>query len=180
MITSVVRQGCIKSPWLFNVYMDAVVKMGMGRRGVRFQEEKRECRLPGLLCADDLVLCGDSEEDLKVMGGHFTEVCRRRGLKINAGKSKVMVLGGEEELECEVQVDGIRLEHVLESKYLGCVLDKSECNRKVASERRVAFAIRSLVSAWSLHLQCARVLHESLMVPVLTCGRDNGMEGGEV
>ena len=57
-----VRQVCIMSPWLFNVYMDAVmkeVKMGMGRRGVRFQEEGREWRLPGLLYADDMVLCGD-------------------------------------------------------------------------------------------------------------------------
>ena len=42
-IDSGVRQVCIMSPWLFNVYMDAVVKgvkMGMGRRGVRFQEER--------------------------------------------------------------------------------------------------------------------------------------------
>ena len=41
------------------------------------------------------------------MFGHFAEVCRRRGLKFNAGKSKVMALGGEEGLECEVCVDGI-------------------------------------------------------------------------
>ena len=52
------------SPWLFNEYMNAVmkeVKIGMGRRGVRFQEEGRECRLPGLLNAVDLVLCSESE-----------------------------------------------------------------------------------------------------------------------
>ena len=61
--------------------------------------------MPGLLYADDLVLCGESEEDLRAMVGHFVEVCRRRGLKVNAGKSKVMVLGGEEGLECEVCVD---------------------------------------------------------------------------
>ena len=45
------------SPWLFNVCVDAVmkeVKMGMGRRGVRFQEG-RAWILPGLLYADDLV-----------------------------------------------------------------------------------------------------------------------------
>ena len=35
------------------------------------------------------------------------------GLKVNASKSKVMVLGGEEELECEVCIDWIHLEHVL-------------------------------------------------------------------
>ena len=69
------------SPWLFNVYMGGVmkkVKMGMGRKGVSFLENGREGRLPGLLYADDLVLCGESEKDLKVMVGRFAEVCRRR------------------------------------------------------------------------------------------------------
>ena len=31
----------------------------------------------------------------------FAQVCRRRDLKVNADKSKVMVLGGEEGLGCE-------------------------------------------------------------------------------
>ena len=40
-IDSGVRQRCIMSHWLFIVYMEAMmkkVKMGMGKRGVRFQE----------------------------------------------------------------------------------------------------------------------------------------------
>ena len=57
--------------------------------------------------------------------GRFAEVCRRRGLKVNVGKSTLMVLNGEEGLEGEVHVDGIRLEHVSEFHYLGCVLDES-------------------------------------------------------
>ena len=57
---------------------------------------KEEWRLPGLLYAGDLVLCGELEEDLRKMVGLFVEVCRRRSSKVNAGKSKVMVLGGEE------------------------------------------------------------------------------------
>ena len=55
------------SPWLYNVYMNTVmkeVKVGIGKRGVRFQEEGREWRLPGN--ADDLVLCGELEENLLV------------------------------------------------------------------------------------------------------------------
>ena len=39
-IDSDVKQVCIMSPWLFNVYMGTVMKelkMGMGRKGVRFQ-----------------------------------------------------------------------------------------------------------------------------------------------
>ena len=48
--------------------------------------------------------------------------------------------------------------------------DGAECSRKVALERRVAGAIRSLVNARSLQFECAMVLHESLLVPVLTDG----------
>ena len=91
------------SPLLFDVYMDTVVKevkIGLGRMGVKFLKEEREWILPGLLYADDLVLCGKSEEDLKVMVVCFVEVCRRRGLKVNEDKSKVIVLGGEEGLVC--------------------------------------------------------------------------------
>ena len=125
---------------------------GRSDEGGENGEEGREWRLPGLLCADDLALCGESEEGLRAMVGRFVEVCRRRGLKVNGGKSKVMLLGGEEELECEVWVDWVRLEYVSEFKYLGCVLgepgtDEAECNRKVASERRVAGDIRALVKA---------------------------------
>ena len=101
-------------------------------------EEGREWGLPVLLYPDDLVLCGESKEDLRAIVGRFAEVCKRRSLNVNAGKIKVMVLGGEERLECEVCLDGIRLEHVSEFKYLGCVLDESgtdeaECRRMVPS-----------------------------------------------
>ena len=45
-------------------------------------------------------------------------------------------------------------------------------SRKVASRRRVTGAIRSLVNARDLLLECARVLHETLLVPVLMYGSD--------
>ena len=108
--------------------------------------------------------------------GWFAEMCRR-GLKVNAGKSKVRILNGEEELKCQVHVDGIHLEHVSEIKYLGCVLDESgtdgaECSRKVVSGRMVASVIRSLVNARDLQLECARVWHETLLVPSLMYGSE--------
>ena len=74
-VDSGVRHVCIMFPWLFNVYMDELMelKMGMGRRGVKFQDEGRERRLAGLLYADDLVLCDESKEYLKPIVGRFTE-----------------------------------------------------------------------------------------------------------
>ena len=80
-----VRQGCIMSPWLFHMCIEVVmneVKMEMKRMRMIF------------LYKDDLILYGDSEDDLKEKVGRFVEVYRRRGLKFNADKSKVMVLGG--------------------------------------------------------------------------------------
>ena len=94
------------------------VKMRMERRGVRFLEDGKEWRLPGLLYANDLVVCRESEENLRVMVGRFTEVCRKRGLKVSVGKIKLMILNGEEGLQCEVYVNGIRLCDA-EFKYLG-------------------------------------------------------------
>ena len=44
---------------------------------------------------------------MRVMVRRFAEVCKRRGLRVKAGKSKVMVLNREEGLGCEVHVDGI-------------------------------------------------------------------------
>ena len=73
-------------------------------------EKGREWRLAGILYADDLGLCSESEKDLEAMVKRCVEMCRTRDLKINAGKSMVGVLNGEEGLE--VRVDGMRLEHV--------------------------------------------------------------------
>ena len=57
----------------------------------------------------------------------------------------MIVLNGGKGVECEVHVQGIRLEDVSEFKYLGCVLDElgtdeAKCSGKVASGRRVACA----------------------------------------
>ena len=89
-----------------------------------------------------------------------------------------MVLDGEEGLEYDVCVDEIQLEHMLELKYLGSVLDESgtdeaEClNRKMVSGRRVADAIRSLVNTRGLKLEYIKVLHKSFLMPVLMYGSE--------
>ena len=56
---------------------------------------------------------------------------------------------------------------------MGCLLkesgtDEAECSRKAASRERVAGAVRSLI----LQLECAIVLHQFLLVTVLTYGNE--------
>ena len=45
--------------------------------------------------------------------------------------------------------------------------DEAECRRNVVSGRKFAGAIKFLVNARDLQLECARVLHETLLVPIL-------------
>ena len=107
------------SPWLFNVYMDGVVRvvnvrvLGKGlellsANGGRFE-------INDLLFADDTALVADSEDKLCRLVSEFGRVCERRKLRVNVGKSKVMrcprygngdrmhvILNGEplEEVDC--------------------------------------------------------------------------------
>ena len=69
-------------------------------------------------------------------------------------------------------MDEMQLVHVSELNSMGCVSDESgiddaECHRKMARGRRVAGAIRPMVIASILLLECTIVLHEPLLVPLL-------------
>ena len=88
------------------------------------------------------------------MVGWLVEVCRR-GLKVKGGRSKVMVLNGEEGLECEVH-----LEHVSEFKYLGFVLDKSGTN----GENIVGRRLPALISQLSEHNTNSKLTLPSLLL----------------
>ena len=73
-----------------------------------------------------------------MMVGHFVEVCRKRDLKVNADKNKVMGIGGEEGLGCKIHVDGARLS--IRVQIFGVYIldtDDAKCCRKVASGRKV-------------------------------------------
>ena len=88
------RQGCVVSPWLFNVYMDGVVQdvnvrvLGKGLELLNANGGRSE--INQLLFADDTALVADSENKLCRLVSEFGRVCERRKLRVNVGKSKVM------------------------------------------------------------------------------------------
>ena len=61
-----------------------------------FGGEERIWGVLGPFYANDLVLCGELDDVLKVMVRRFVEVCKRRSVKVNANRCKVMVLRGKE------------------------------------------------------------------------------------
>ena len=82
-------------PWLFNLFIEGVVRevntqvLGRGLKLVDGNENEWE--LNQLLFADDTVVVADFERKLCQLVTEFGRVCERRKLRVNVGKSKVMV-----------------------------------------------------------------------------------------
>ena len=87
------RQGCGMSLWLFNMYMDGVVREVNARvlcNGCELWNGNERLRLNQLLFADDAALVADSVENLQKIVVEFGRVCTRRKLSVNVDKCKVL------------------------------------------------------------------------------------------
>jgi hypothetical protein len=140
-----VRQGCVISPWLFNVFMDKCVRTAcVDTSGIKVGEA--DVRM--LLYADDVVVLAESEEELQEMLEKLELSTRGMDLKINVSKTKIVIFG-EENGECECRLNNERVEIVNEFVYLGRVFEKSgsmdgEINRRVCAGRKVVGTMAKL------------------------------------
>ncbi len=67
------------------------MKPKVGNIGVRLKLNGADWSAAACLFADDTMLLAESERKLQRVVDHFHTVCSRRKLRVNAGKSKVMV-----------------------------------------------------------------------------------------
>ena len=66
------------------------------------------------------MLVGDSEEKLQRLVSEFANVCWRRKLTVNVGKSKTMrINGNENEREIDISMNGAQMEMAESYKCLG-------------------------------------------------------------
>ena len=88
------RQGCVMSPWLFNVYIDGVVRevnvKVLGKGLELLSSNGGTFEINQLLFADNTALVANSEEKLCRLVSEFGRVCERRKLRVNIDESKVM------------------------------------------------------------------------------------------
>ncbi len=153
MILSVevgVRQGCVMSPWLFNI---TEMKVGVWDLGARLKVRGVEQPLVVGLYADGTVLLVESEGMLQRIVDEFDRVCKKRKLKVNARKSTVMAferareqtidsakpyrVGSEAMLGCKIWLGKEKMEEVNEFKYLGTIQCKHESMEGEVRERTV-------------------------------------------
>ena len=91
-IGKVIRQGCILSPCLFNLYAQYIM------RNVGLEEAQAGIKIAGrninnLRYADDTNLMAEREEELKSLLMKVKEENEKAGLKLKIQKTKIMALG---------------------------------------------------------------------------------------
>ena len=87
-----VRQGCILSPCLFNLYAEYIM------RNARLDEAQSGIKIPrrninNLRYANDTTLMAESEEELKSFLMKVEEESEKVGLKLNIQRTKIMASG---------------------------------------------------------------------------------------
>ena len=87
-----VRQGCILSPCLFNLYAEYIMwngRMDEAQAGIKIAGRN----IDNLRSADDTTFMAESEEELKRLLMKMKEESEKVGLKLNIQKMKIIASG---------------------------------------------------------------------------------------
>jgi len=137
------HQGSALSPFLFIMVMD-VVTTGC-RTGLPWE----------LLFADDLVIIAETEEELQRRWLDWQRDMASQGLKVNTGKTEVMLSSREKRQLKVVDSGGVALNQVTKFKYLGLMLEE---------EGRSESAVRARVAAgWNKWREVSGVVGDRRM-----------------
>lgn len=182
------RQGCVMSPWLFNVYMDGVVKEFKARiteKGISLKVGNDLVKVSCLLFADDTVLTAESEEQLQMFVNEFLSVCERRGLKLNVGKSKVMSTCDANEGELVIKMKDERMEEVKDFKYLGVEISANggiecELEHRVTEARKSAGMLDRMWKNRGVSMEVKKRMYDSIVIPTVLYGSEAWTWSGKV
>ncbi len=144
-----------------------------------------------LVCLQMTVVLAESERELQRVADQFQRVCRRRKLRVNAEKSKVMIFERKEvevfkfgnQYKVNVPVDerfaiamGVeRMEVVKEFKYLGTVLSKhgemeGEVRESAVKGRSVTGSLERVMKGRNASMEVKRGIRNSVLLPTLMYG----------
>ena len=122
-----VRQGCILSPCLLNLYAEYIM------RNAGLEEAQAGIKISGrninnLRCADKTTLTAESEEELKSLLMKVKEESEKVGLKFNIQKTKIMASGPI----TSWQIDGETMETVRDFIFRGSKITAGgDCSHEI-------------------------------------------------
>ena len=163
-----VRQGCIISPILFNLYSEYMMK--------DFQDDVKGIIIGGknytnLRYADDAVFVSDEEEELQTIITRLGETCKEYGMEVNVKKTKTMVFNKSGNIQCSITANGTNLEQVSKYKYLGSwITEDGKCEldikTRIAMAKDVFWKHKELLRG-NVNLQVKKRLLHCYVFPVL-------------
>lgn len=175
-----VRQGCILSPLLFNLYLNELsLALDKTIRTDGFFLPNG-ITLNHLLYADDLVLLSKSQEGLQNSINCVSEFCEKWQMNINEKKSKVMIFGkltSKKSKQASFNVNNKNLDLVKEFTYLGVTLTstgKFQSHQIKTKEKatNALFSINRTVNLRKLRPKQANKIFDSMISPILTYGSE--------
>ena len=122
-----VRQGCLISSVLFNIYAEAMMKEDLHLL-------KEDIKVGGALIkavkfADDQAMVAGTEKGLQTIMEKTNRVVKSYGMKINSQKTKTMKFGRKPGM-VSITLDGVALEQIKDFKYLGSFFSENGYTEK--------------------------------------------------
>ena len=165
-----VRQGCILSPCLFNLYAEHIM------RNARLEEAQAGIKIAwrninNLRYADDMTLMVEIEEELKSLLMKVKEESEKVGLKLNIQKTKIMAPGPITSWE----IDGETVETVLDFIFGGSkITADGDCSHEIKRHlllgRKVMTNLDNILKSRDITLSTKVHLVKAMVFPVVMYG----------
>jgi len=165
-----VGQGCVLSPYLFNILAEMVMRETL--YGFQGGQQIGGCMITNLRYADDIILLATSQAELQELVDRLDRVGCKYSLLINVDKTKVMASDG---IACCILIQNEQLEQMDTFLYLGSLItEDGECTTEFRTRLNKGQAIgASLQKIWKSHsipISTKIQLMKALVWPVATYG----------
>ena len=134
-----VRQGCLLSPVLFNLFLENIMRETLD--GFTPSVSVRGRPLCNLKFADDIDLITCTNKELQELTNRLTDRSSAHGMEVSSEKSKILVNSSDK--SANIMMNGEQLEEVETFKYLGATITR-DGRSTVEVKSRLAMATSSM------------------------------------
>jgi RNAse (barnase) inhibitor barstar len=169
------RQGDALSPTLFNIALESVVREVLDDvTGLRIGEGHQ---ITLAAYADDIIIIGETEEDLKWSAEKLISKGKEIGLQVNEEKTKYLIVSRREQVQNSLVVGGFTFERVSNFKYLGVDVNQQansheEIKRRITAGNKSYFALVPVFKSRLISKNTKIRLYKVLIRPIVlyACG----------